>query len=340
MFEEMTYENILNDMLSKVNNDVDKREGSVIFDALAPCAYKLAEQYFMLNNFIDLVSGDTATGEYLDRVVNDYGVTRKKATHAIRKIQTTAGVAIGTRWGLGDTTYIVTKKLTTTTYEAQCEQLGEVGNTHKGVLENIDNVSGVTATLTDIIESGAEEETDENLRSRFYQQLRAPATSGNADNYISWAFQVEGVGNVKVFPLANGPGTIKILVIDSNMEIDETLEMKVYNHIETVRPVGAQVIVDSPTSKVINISANVSIDSTRTLENIKQSFSEEVSKYLKGITFETYTVSYAKIGSILLSVDGVLDYSQLKINGASSNVNVSQTEIAIKGTIDLQEGVL
>ena len=35
MWENMTYENILNDMLSRVPSNVDKREGSVIYDALA-----------------------------------------------------------------------------------------------------------------------------------------------------------------------------------------------------------------------------------------------------------------------------------------------------------------
>lgn len=337
MFENMSYKNILNDMLSRVTSDVDKREGSIIYDALAPAAYKLAEQYFMLNNFIDLVSGDTATGEYLDRVVNDYGITRKKATYALRKIQTTTDVAIGSRWGLNDTSYIIIEEISTNNYKAKCEQLGEIGNIYTGILENIDNVNEVTATLTDIIESGAEEETDDNLRSRFYQQLQAPATSGNSDNYRTWSLQVEGVGDVKVFPLANGPGTVKILVVDSNMEIDETLESKVYNYIEKLRPVGAEVVVDSPTSKVINISANVNIDGTRLLENIKQSFSDEISKYLKDITFETYTVSYAKIGSILLGIEGVLDYSDLKINNNNTNVTISETEMAIAGSIDLME---
>lgn len=61
MWENMTYENILKDMLGRVTSDVDKREGSVIYDALAPAAYKLAEAYFMLNIFLDLVSGDTAS---------------------------------------------------------------------------------------------------------------------------------------------------------------------------------------------------------------------------------------------------------------------------------------
>ena len=71
MFENMTYDNILADMLSRVTSDIDKREGSVIYDALAPCAYQLTQTYYHLNNFIDLVSGDTAVGEYLDRVVAD-----------------------------------------------------------------------------------------------------------------------------------------------------------------------------------------------------------------------------------------------------------------------------
>ena len=54
MFEDMTFENILNDMLSRVPNDVDKREGSIIYDALAPCAYHLAQTYFQLRHYMDL----------------------------------------------------------------------------------------------------------------------------------------------------------------------------------------------------------------------------------------------------------------------------------------------
>ena len=55
MYEEMTYENILQQMLSRVTSDVDKREGSVIYDAMAPAAYFLADQYFQLEHFLDLV---------------------------------------------------------------------------------------------------------------------------------------------------------------------------------------------------------------------------------------------------------------------------------------------
>lgn len=91
MYEEMTYENILQQMLDRVTSDVDKREGSVIFDALAPAAYFLADQFFQLGNFIDLVLPDTAVGEYLDRAVSGYGVSRKPANVAVRKIEINSG---------------------------------------------------------------------------------------------------------------------------------------------------------------------------------------------------------------------------------------------------------
>ena len=94
----MTYEELLQAMLDRVPSDVDKREGSVIYDALAPCAYFLTQQNFQLDNFIDLVFPDTALGEYLDRAAEAYNVSRKPATNAVRKMTTSESVEIGTRW--------------------------------------------------------------------------------------------------------------------------------------------------------------------------------------------------------------------------------------------------
>lgn len=337
MWNDMTYENILNDMLSKVPSNVDKREGSIIYDALAPVALKLAEAYFQLNHFLDLVSGDTAVGEYLDRVVADYGITRKPATKAIRKIVTTGPVDLGIRWGIEGTTYIITEKISDTEYKAECEQPGSIGNLYSGQLDNIDNVSGVTATLVDIIVFGEDEETDENLRARFFNQVRSTSTSGNIYDYKKWALEVPGCGGAKVFPLWNGPGTVKVLVVDENMEIDPHLPAAVHEHIETVRPIGASVTVESPQEKVINISADVYLDGSDTLENIQTKFTSVIAEYLKGLTFEVYTVSYAKIGSLLLSVPGVADYSNLTVNNGSENIAIGEEEMPILGTVTLTE---
>ena len=339
MFEEMTYENILKDMLSKVTSDVDKREGSVIYDALAPCAYQLAQTYFLMNHFLDLVSGDTAVGEYLDRVVADYGIKRKPATYAVRKVVTSGNVELGTRWGLGATTYQIKAKLSDNTYSADCEQAGLVGNTYSGVLENIDNISGITATLTDIVSSGEEEESDDNLRERFYKQVQSAATSGNAYDYRNWALDVPGCGDAKVFPLWNGAGTVKVLVVDENMEIDAGLPVKVHDYIETVRPIGALVTVESPSNLSINITGQIILDGSKLLTEVQTAFTASLKKYLQDTVFEVYSVSYAKIGSILLSTPGVKDYTSLRVNNGTANITIGTNEMPICGLVTLTKVV-
>jgi len=338
MFEDMTYENILNDMLSRVPDSMDKREGSIIYDALAPVALKLAETYFRLNNFIDLMFADTAVGEYLDRIVANYGITRKPATKAIRKIETTGPIDIGTRWGARDTTYVVIEKISDTEYKAECEQYGEIGNRYTGELENIDNVSGVTAILTDILVSGEDEETDEDLRSRFYNRVKFPATSGNANHYKLWALEVAGVGDVKVLPLWNGPGTVKVVVVNSNKQpASEDVVNAVVQHIEENRPIGAQVTVQSAQPLTINISANIVRDANYTLEQVKTNVSNKITEYLKNIAFRQNFVSYAAIGSLMLDNTGVLDYSNLTVNGGTTNIVIGDEQVAVLDEVVLHE---
>lgn len=339
MFEALTYEVILEDMLSRVTNDVDKREGSVIYDALAPCAYHLAQTYFYLDTFVDLVSGDTAVGIYLDRVVADYGITRKAATFAVRKIITSAPVNIGTRWGIKDTVYVITAKISENNYSATCEHAGEVGNLYSGSMDNIDNISGVTATLADIVVSGENDETDDELRVRFFNKVRSTGTSGNKYDYRNWALEVPGCGDAKVFPLWNGPGTVKVLVVDENMKIDAALPPKIYDYIEKMRPIGSAVTVESPTSLVINVVANIALDGTKSITDVNEAFLNALTTYLEETVFEIYSLSYAKIGSLLLSTPGVKDYNTLQINNGTSNITIGETQMPICGTITLTEVV-
>lgn len=337
MFENMTYENILNDMLSRVTTDVDKREGSIIFDAIAPCAYKLAENYFLLNNFIDLIFADTAVGEYLDRIVEVAGISRKQATKSVRLIETNTEVALGSRFALEDTTYIVIERISATSYKAECEQFGEIGSTYQGALTNLDNINNLTASLTSILITGVEKESDIDLRTRYYSKVKLPSTSGNIYDYKKWALEVAGVGDCHVIPLWSGPGTVKVIIVDSNREINNSLESKVHEHIEMVRPIGAEVTVVSPTPLNLNISATIEISQTKSLEEIKEQFRNDVENYLKESIFNISTISYAKIGSILLNVAGVNDYTNLLVNEAASNIVVGSDEAAVLNSINLTE---
>lgn len=330
-----TYKEILQGMLDKVPGNVDKREGSIIYDALAPCAYFLMQQQFQLENYTDLVFADTAVGEYLDMAVADHGMTRKAATAAVRQVMTTGEVAVGTKWGIHELTFEVTEPISGNLYNAECTTAGTVGNRYSGTLSPISNVTGVTATLGDVIIAGTDEETDDALRARLYEKVRMPATSGNAYQYKQWALEVSGVGDAKVFPLDNGAGTVTVLVVDNDKAINAALPDTVAAYIETVRPIGATVAVASPTAKPVNVSADVILDGSKTLEEVKTAFEEVCETFLEDTVFTSYSVSYAKMGGLLLDIPGVEDYNGLTINSGSGNISIGSKEIPIKGTIIL-----
>ena len=48
LYENMTFENIMDRCLSRVAASIDKREGSVVYDAIAPAAAELAIMYIEL----------------------------------------------------------------------------------------------------------------------------------------------------------------------------------------------------------------------------------------------------------------------------------------------------
>lgn len=333
----MTYEEILQGMLDRVPSNVDKREGSVIFDAMAPCAYFLAQQHWQLENFIDMVFADTAEAEYLDKAVAPFGLVRKGAGKAVRKMAASTNVPVGTRWAINDLVYVVSAKLSDMEYEAECETAGDIGNQYSGSLTPISNVPGVTAELTDIVMQGTDAESDSALRERFYAKVRLPATSGNAYHYQQWAMEVPGVGAAKVFPLDDGPGTVAILVVGDDKKISEALPAVVAEHIETVRPIGATVTVSSPSGKEVSASADVLLDGSKTIEEINASFAMALESFLAETVFDTYRISYAKVGSLLLDVPGVEDFNNLLLNSTVGNVPIGEKEVPILGTAVLTE---
>lgn len=334
----MTYEELVQAILDRVPSDVDKREGSIIYDAVAPCAYFLVQQNFQLDNFVDLVLPDKAEGEYLDRAVAAYGITRKDATPAVRKMVTSGETSLGTRWGISDLVYRVTDQLDTNQYEVTCETAGEIGNQYSGAMQPISNeVTGITAELTDIITAGTDRETDDALRSRFFVKVQIPATSGNAYHYQQWALEVPGTGAAKVFPLDDGPGTVTVLVVDDDMEISSSLPATVAEYIETVRPIGATVTVESPETLTITISANVLLDGSREIADVKADFEAAAESFLKASIFTNYRISYARLSALLLDVAGVEDFDGFTLNSGTGNVMIGDKQIPVLGTVSLTE---
>ena len=83
MYEDKTYEAILQEKLARVASSLDKREGSIIFDALAPNSLESAMIYVALDTVLNETFADTASRDYLIMRCAERGITPLPATYAV-----------------------------------------------------------------------------------------------------------------------------------------------------------------------------------------------------------------------------------------------------------------
>lgn len=206
MYEKETYEVILERMLNRVSDKLDKRPSSIIYDTHSPTAIELQILYIELETLIQNSFGDTAAREFLILLCKDRGITPKPATNAVLKgVFTPSSIDMtGKRFNIGDMNYIVTKQIAPGEYELQCESTGEVGNQFLGQIIPMEYINGLeTAILTDVLIPGENDEDTEVLRQRYFDSLKEQAFGGNRADYLAKVRGIEGVGGCKVIRVWN-----------------------------------------------------------------------------------------------------------------------------------------
>lgn len=209
MYEDQTYEVILERMLARVNEKFDKREGAVIFDTHSPTAIEFQILYIELDTILREAYGDTASREFLILRCKERGITPDPATNAIlRGVFTPSNIdVIGKRFNIGTMNYVVLREATDGEggYEVQCETPGIIGNQYLGQMIPIEYIDGLeTATLTEILIPGEDEEDTEVLRDRYFASFEEKAFGGNRADYINKTNAIPGVGSTKVTRVWNG----------------------------------------------------------------------------------------------------------------------------------------
>jgi uncharacterized phage protein gp47/JayE len=353
VYEHQTFKAILQRMLDQVPNSVDKREGSIIYDALAPAAVELAQMYIELDTNLKLGFAETSSGIYVGMRTSELGVYRNAATKAHRRglFYNSSGslvdVPLASRFSISKINYTVIEKEAIGQFILECETTGEVGNQHFGDMIPIVHIDDLTrAELTDVIVPGEEEQTDESLFAEYQEQIDQPKTSNNKAQLKSWALEVEGVGDAKIFPLWNGDNTAKVVIVDST--ISPTSPELVANVQEYIDPgitglgdgqagIGLFCTVESATNNFIDTSSTLVLASGKTLADAQQEIEKGLDEYYKSIAFKETIVRYAQIGSIILNAESVMDYSNLLVNGGTANVSMLETEIPARGTVTLNE---
>lgn len=349
-------EELMQQMLDTLPSDIDKREGSIIFTALAPIAAALVEQQFYLDGILAASMPDTAAGDDLTARCAWFGVDRYAATQAVREGIFTDGngsamdVPIGSRFGADGLTYTVTARLAAGDYQLQCQMPGTAGNRYNGSLLSIDNVVGLgTAIMTAApLIPARDEETDEELRSRFYSTVRQTAYGGNTADYEQKSLSIQGVGAVKVFGAATmGAGHVGIVIGDeqgnrATQVLIDAVQALMGTDGNGIAPIGHTVTVTTSTDLIVNVAAAVRIKTGASFGIVKPVVEQTISDYISFIGFKDETVFYAKLQAAILNChESILDIGSVAMNGTAGNLSLVKEyenyQVPVLGTIAVTE---
>ena len=366
-------------MLDQVDSSFDKREGSLIQTAIAPVAWWFEGNYLTLNQIQNNASPFNAVGDALDDIVALRGVTRKQATPAVRQGTFNAMIPSGSRFKTingGDSVVfdsgdLIFEESGTYYYKLTCETAGTIGNSYTGSILPITAISGLSsASIGEILVEGTEEETDDSLRSRFFNTFDAQPYGGNISEYRQSILAISGVGAVQIYPAYNGGGTVLCSVLNDNLE---PASSALINSVQEaicpipdgdsvpspngygVAPIGASVTITTGTEFTINISAYIEFQGTivNGLELYGDAIKEKIEEYMAtvrsswGNALTAHQISYpvtvysARIIYAILSVPEVVNVTNLTINGQSGDLTLTETsalqQVPVVGTITLNE---
>lgn len=347
MYEAREQGDILAELQEASKTPASKIEGTFENDVLASSSIEFAKTEVELEELCQISFAETSYGDYLSLRAEEHGVIRKSAVAATGELQIkgTAG-AIVPRGSLFSTdTGMIFSTSTdctlstegTVTVSAIAVLPGKSGNVVAGTIKKIPiSIAGVQSVLnTEDFSGGYDEESDTELLQRLLLHVRTPATSGNANHYREWALSVAGVKAAKVQPLWQGNGTVRVLVLDEDLNPAGTdLLKQVQTYIDANRPIGATVTVAAPTTQNIDISLSVSVHAGY-MDSYKADIQSAIQSYLTDLAFDATQVSIAQIGKIVLDTDAVDDYDSLMLNGSSKNVKVETSSIPRVGKLEV-----
>lgn len=370
-YEEKDFDYFLDQMLDAVPENIDKREGSIIYDALAPAAAVMGQQALDMANLIKESYIKTADGEFLDYRAVEHGTERYQATQTEVKAKFTdfegnpVKVEVGDQFasvGESPIFYTVTKVNADQTGEMQADEPGTVANSYLGqVLPVTPNDALSWAEITEIIAPARDVETDDHLRERLLNSTSWIAYGGNVADYIDMLSKIDEVGAGQVYPVWNGPGTVKLVIVDNSlMPASASLCEKVKERIDPpdsegkgigLAPIDHTVTVVAPTKLVVNISTAIKLDGSTPPDTAKSEIKKALESYFATLrkswnavdrtTGRGYSVIVyrSRILSQIMAIPGVINATVPTLNGAENDIalkfDATTSQLPVLGEVTL-----
>ncbi|WP_347106794.1 baseplate J/gp47 family protein [Lactobacillus paragasseri] len=373
-FQNKDYDYFLRKMLDAVPDNIDKREGSIIYDALAPAALVMGQQSLDMANVIKETYIKTASGEFLDYRAIEHGTSRYPATQTEAKAKVLNdkkeplnNVQIGDKFAsIGDSPifYAVTKVNDDLTVELTAEVKGSSANSYIGqILPVTPNDLLSWAEITEITAPARDVESDDHLRARLLSSQSWIAYGGNVADYLDMTSKIDEVGAAQIYPTWNGGGTVKVVILNNDlMPASASLAQKVKNALDPedkqaegygLAPIDHAVTVTAPEKLIVNIDISVKIDDTKVTRYVKDSINQAIEGYFQSLREDwsdinqrlgrgyEQTIYRSKILSQVMLTEGVVNAKLPSLNGKDADIdlvfNNSKSQLPVVGTVTINE---
>ena len=360
-------EEIQQKMMNSLPEDIDGMPGGFAYDFTMPTAIEKSEMLtFYLVRALMVMFPDWAWDDWLDLHGRQCGLQRKQATYATGYVTITgeAGTTLDAGfifctpatentpsrlYALDEETTIPESGSVTAAITAT--EAGTGSNVAAGfVIIMSEPVNGIASiTNEEAIRGGTERESDEDFRERIEEAFASADTSniGNDSDYIRWALEVDGTGDCIVTQAWNGPGTVRLSIVDANGEpATDRLCEAVYEHIVSpedrsarLMPTGSAelTVVPAETTSISYSCRNLEYDETTTdTEQIEADFKAALASYYTTAK-QDGEVKYNMAHKLLTEVAGVLDFTDFQMNGGSANVELGTAVYPKTGEVTLIE---
>lgn len=373
-FQNEDYDYFLRKMLDAVPDNIDKREGSIIYDALAPAALVMGQQSLDMANVIKETYIKTASGEFLDYRAIEHGTSRYPATQTEAKAKVLNdkkepldNVQIGDKFAsIGDSPifYAVTKINDDLTVELTAEVKGSSANSYIGqILPVTPNDLLSWAEITEITAPARDVESDDHLRARLLSSQSWIAYGGNVADYLDMTSKIDEVGAAQIYPTWNGGGTVKVVILNNDlMPASASLVQKVKNTLDPedkqaegygLAPIDHAVTVTAPEELIVNVDISVKLDDTKVTRYVKDSITKAVEGYFQSLRKDwadinqklgrgyQETIYRSKILSQVMLTEGVVNAKLPPLNGRDADIDLvftnSKSQLPVVGTVTINE---
>lgn len=339
--------------------NVDTRQGSIFWDASMASIIRTSMFLDQLKMVKEIISIYTCTGDILDERLMERGLKRnpENPTSAVYYVNFVGSIPdMGAKMSVEDYMFTLGQD-EEGRYIITSDDLGTaMNNLASGmmVIPDLDVDGLISATLGELAVPADDPESDESARERLINRISGPDGNGNKSQMRTWCESVEGIGSARIIPLWNGPNTVKGVLVSTKGEVpSQTVVDNVQKYIdpgctgmgEGAANIGQFFTAVAAEAVKIDVSVSVTKKAEVTTSTIQEEFKKLLQKYFCEMALAEYNeggmaIRYVRVGSILQSIEQVIDYDNLKLNGTPANVSFTIMQIPILGEVAVDGSVL